>query len=320
MKTRTFLKAMVLPLALSSTRGFAQSSSARVARVVVPLPPGSGNDFVARTIMPAAGKLLGQNFVVDNKPGASGVIGTMEVVRSAPDGFTLLCATNSHLATNMFFVKNLPYDPRKDVTPLAGATVANQVLVVKGSSPIRTMAEFIAYAKQRPGKVTVGYATSIVQLQFATLAKMAGIEFLMVPYKGATQAVTDVMGGVIDATLDGTLTAIPQVKSGGLRALGSTVLKRNTMMPDTPAIAETIPGFDFPLWNAFVGPAGMPRELVNRLGAAISEAQRQPEVAQQLANAGSPAFIIEPDMLKAFIEAEVAKYARLSKDAGIQPE
>ena len=320
MKTRTFLKSMALPFALSATRGFAQSSSGRLARVVVPLPPGSGNDFVARAIMPAAGKILGQSFVVDNKPGASGVIGTMEVVRAAPDGLTLLCATNSHLATNMFFVKNLPYDPRKDITPIAGATVANQVLVVKGSSPIRTMADFIAYAKQHPGKVTVGYATSIVQLQFATLAKMAGIEFLMVPYKGATQAVTDVMGGVLDATLDGTLTAIPQVKTGNLRALGSTLLKRNPMMPDTPAIAETVPGFDFPLWNAFVGPAGMPRELVTRLGAAISEAQRQPEVAQQLANAGSPAFIIEPDKLKAFIEAEVAKYARLSKDAGIQPE
>jgi tripartite-type tricarboxylate transporter receptor subunit TctC len=321
MKKRTFLQAMALPLAYQATHSLAQgTTSGRPTRVIVPLPPGSGNDFVARTIMPAAGRILGQQIVVENKPGASGAIGAMEVVRAAPDGLTLLCATNSHLATNMSFVKNLPYDPRRDLTAIAGATVANQVLVVKGNSPIRTMAEFIAYAKQRPGKVTVGYATSIVQLQFATLAKMAGVEFLMVPYKGATQAAIDVMGGVIDATLDGTLTAIPQVKSGGLRALGSTVLKRNAMMPDTPAIAETIPGFDFPLWNAFVGPAGMPRELVNRLGAAISEAQRQPEVAQQLANAGSPAFIIEPDKLKAFIESEVTKYARLAKEAGIQPE
>lgn len=125
----------------------------------------------------------------------------------------------------------------------------------------------------------------------------------MVPYKGATQAVTDVMGGVLDATLDGTLTAIPQSKAGNLRALGTTVAKRNAMMPDTPTIAETIPGFDFPLWNAFVGSAGMPREL-----------------AQQLANAGSPSLIIEPGKVKAFIDAEVTKCARLAKEAGIQPE
>lgn len=320
MKTRTFLKALSLPIVTPATCALAQSNPVRPIRVVVPLPPGSGNDFVARTIMPAAGQLLGQSVLVDNKPGGSGVIGAMEVVRAPPDGSTLLCATNSHLATNMSFLKNLPYDPRRDLTPLAGATVANQVLVVKGNSPIRNVAEFIAYAKKQPGKVSVGYATSIVQLQFATLAKMSGIELLMVPYKGAPQAVTDVIGGVLDATLDGPLTTIPHVKAGNLRALGSTLLKRNPIMPDCPAIAETLAGFDFPLWNAFVGPAGMPRELVARIGEAISQAQRQPEVSQQLLNAGSPAFIIEPEKLKVFIDAEVTKYARLAKEAGIQPE
>ena len=319
LKTRTFLKALALPLAYQATSSLAQAPFGRAIRVVVPLPAGSGNDFVARVITPRAGQLLGQTFVVDNKPGANGIIGAMEVVRAAPDGQTLLCATNSHLATNMAMVKNLPYDPRRDLTPIAGATVAAQLLVVKGNSPMRTMADFIAYAKSRPGRVAVGYSTSIVQLQFATLSKIAGIELLMVPYKGAPAAVNDVIGGVLDATLENPGLAVGQVTGGALRAL-ACMSKRNPLFPDTPAASETLAGFDFPLWNAFVGPAGMPRELVQRLGTAISQAQKQPEVANQFIAAGTPAFVIEPDELKTFIEAEVAKYARLVKDAGIQPE
>jgi tripartite-type tricarboxylate transporter receptor subunit TctC len=319
MKTRTFLKAMALPLAYQATSSLAQLASGRPIRVVVPLPAGSGNDFVARVITPRAGQLLGQTFVVDNKPGANGVIGAMEVVRAAPDGQTLLCATNSHLATNMAMIKNLPYDPRRDLTPIAGATVAAQLLVVKGNSPLRTLADFIAYAKSRPGRVAVGYSTSIVQLQFATLSKIAGIELLMVPYKGAPAAVNDVIGGVLDATLENPGLAVGQVSGGALRTL-ACMSKRNPLFPDTPAASETLAGFDFPLWNAFVGPAGMPREVVTRLGAAISQAQKQPEVANQFLAAGTPAFVIEPDELKAFIESEVVKYARLVKDAGIQPE
>jgi tripartite-type tricarboxylate transporter receptor subunit TctC len=244
----------------------------------------------------------------------------MEVVRSAPDGLTLLCATNSHLAANMAFVKNLPYDPRKDITPIAGATVVNQVLVVKGNSPIRTFSDFIAYAKAHPGKVSVGYSTSIVQLQFATLSKMAGIDLLLVPYKGAPAAISDVIGGTLIATLDAPLNVIPQAKAGQLRALAATTLKRNPAMPDCPTVAETLPGFDFPLWNAFVGPPNMPGELVNRLNAAIAYAQRQSNVAQRLRETGSPPFIIEPNALKAYIGTEVTKYVRLGKDAGIQPE
>ncbi len=318
MKTRTFLKSMALPFAYAATHGVAQTSSGRPIRVVVPLPAGSGNDFVARVITPPAGVLLGQTFVVDNKPGANGVIGAMDVVRAAPDGQTLLCATNSHLATNMAMMKSLPYDPRKDFTPIAGATVAAQLLVVKANSPMRTLADFIAYAKQRPGKVAVGYSTSIVQLQFATMAKMAGIELLLVPYKGAPAAVNDVIGGVLDATLENPGLAVGQVSGGNLRPLAS-MSKRNPLFPDTPAASDTLAGFDFPLWNAFVGPAGMPREMVTRLGAAISQAQRQPDVSGQFTKAGTPAFIIEPDELKAFIDTEVTKYARLVKDAGIEP-
>ena len=319
MKTRTFLKALALPFAYPTTSSFAQTMSGRPIRVVVPLPAGTAIDFVARLLLTAASKTLNQTIIVDNKPGANGLIGTMEVVRAAPDGFTLLCATNSHMAVNMALVKNLPYDPRKDLTPIAGGIEGGQVLVVNANSPIRTFADFIAYGKQNPGKLSVGYSTSVVQLEFATLGKMVGMELLPVPYKGAPAAVNDVIGGVIDATMDVPGLAIPHIKAGKLRAL-AVAAKRIPLMPDTPAISETLPGFDFPTWNGFLGPAGMPRELVLKLNAAIVQAQRQPEIALQLRNAGTPPFIIEPDNLKTYIEAEITKYVRLAREAGIQPE
>jgi tripartite-type tricarboxylate transporter receptor subunit TctC len=181
MKTRTFLQALTLPFAAAATRSLAQGTAGRQIRLVVPLPAGSGVDFVARVVSAQMSQILGQTIVVDNKPGANGVIAAMEVVRAAPDGLTLMCATNSHLATNMALVKNLPYDPRRDLTAIASAVAVAQMLVVSAASPIKTFAEFIAEAKRRPGQLSVGHATSIVQLQFAALSKMAGIELMMFP-------------------------------------------------------------------------------------------------------------------------------------------
>jgi tripartite-type tricarboxylate transporter receptor subunit TctC len=315
LKKRTFLHAMALPLASWATGSLAEVP----IRVVVPLPAGTAVDIVARVILNAASQLLGQTIIVENKPGGRGVIGTMEVVRASPDGLTLLCATTSQLATNMAFVKNLPYDPRRDLTPIAGAILGTEVLVVKANSPIGTLADFIVRAKQQPGKVSVGYSTSIVQLEFASLSRMAGIELLQVPYLGAPAAANDVIGGVLDATLETTGQTQGQVKAGTLRAVAVTS-KRSPLFPDCPAVSETLPGFDFPTWNAFLGPAGMPRELVNRLSTGIAKAQRQPDVIQKLRSLGSPPFVIEPDALKAFIDTEVTKYVRLANEAGIRSE
>jgi tripartite-type tricarboxylate transporter receptor subunit TctC len=319
MKTRLFLKVMALPLALHVTRGMAQGSSGRPIRVVVPLPAGTALDVTARLVLNGVSKVLNQNIIVDNKPGANGVLGTMEVVRAAPDGATLLCATNSHMATNLAFVKGLPYDPRRDLTPIAGMITGTQALVVAATSPIRSLADFIAHAKANPGKLSVGYSTSIVQLEFATLAKMAGVQLLPIPYKGAPQAANDMIGGVLDATMETVDRARSQVKAGQMRALAVTS-KRSPLFPDLPAISELLPGFDFPTWNAFFGPAGMPRELVNRLSTVIAQVQRQPDVSQQLNDAGSPPFVIEPDDLKAFISTEIGKYARLAKEAGMEAQ
>ena len=318
MKKRTFLKSMALPLGLQGLDSFAQDNAGRPIRIVVPLPAGSGNDFVARVIGPHASQFLGQPIIVDNKPGANGVIGAMEVVRAAPDGLTLLCATNSHLATNVSFVKNLPYDPLRDFTPIAGAVTVAQMLIVSATSPYRTFSEFLAYAKQNPGKVAVSYSTSVVQLQFLTMAKMAGIELLLVPYKSNAAAMPDMLSGLIHGSLDTPGSALPHVQAGKIRVLAS-MSKRAPFFPDVPAASEFLPGFDFPLWNGFVGPAGMPRAQVMRLNAAIVRAQRQADVAQKFHDAGSPAWIVTPDEMKAVIEAEIPRYQRLSKSVGIEP-
>lgn len=320
MKTRTFLKALGLATTLPAPAVWSQTASGRQIRVIVPLPAGSSNDTSTRVQAPILAQLLGQPVVIDNKAGGGGVIGTMEVVKAAPDGLTLMAGSLSPLATNVALVKNMTYDPRRDLTPIAGSTLTNHVLVVRADSPIKTFADFIAYAKQRPGKVSIGYSTSLVQLQIASINKLAGVDLLPVPYKGAPATVTDTIGGVLDATMANPGPTIEMVKAGRLRAIAVTSLKRNAITPDWPAISETLPGFDFGAWNAWVGPAGMPRELVNRLSSAIAQTLRRPEVVQQLALEATQPLIMGPDEVKAYIEAEVAKYVRLAREAGIQPE
>lgn len=320
MNRRFFLKSLGLTLVLPANGAFAQGVSGRPIRVVVPLPAGSSNDYVARVIAPYLSTSLGQPVVVDNKAGANGVIGTQDVLRSAPDGNTLLLASLSPLAINVALVKNLPYDPRRDVTPIAGSSLTNHVLLVKSTFPARTFAEFIAYAKQRPGKVSIGYSTSAVQVQIATMNKLAGIELLAVPYKGTPATITDVLGGTLDATMTDPGNALSHTKGGQMRALGVTSLKRNPVTPDWPAISETLPGFDFPSWNALVGPRGMSRELVNKINAAVNQALKQKDVVDKYAQAGTLPFIMTPDELKAFIDVETAKWIKLAQEANIQPE
>lgn len=320
MKRRTLLKALALPLVMPAGRALAQTDTSRPIRMIVPLTPGSSNDTATRIISAALGPILGQPIIVDNKAGAGGVIGTMEVVRAKPDGLTLMCGSLSPLAANMAFVKDMPYDPRRDLTAIAGATLTNHVMVVSPSAPYKTFAEFLTYAKANPGKVSIGYSTSLVQLQIANIAKAAGVDLLPVPYKGAPQSVTDVLGGTLTATMANPGPTIGMEKAGQLRVLGVTSLKRNSLTPDWPALSETLPGFDLPAWNAVVGPPGMAPDLVKRLSAAIAKALQQPEVIQKLGLEATLPFVMGPDETKAYIATETEKFIRAAKEAGIEPE
>jgi len=318
MKRRSIFK--LLGLALPSTGTFAQTASGRAIRLVVPLSAGTTSDFVARLIAPHLSANLGQSVVVENKAGANGVIGVQDVLRSPPDGNTLLLGSVSPLAINMALVKNLPYDPRRDLTPIASGYSANHVWTVKSTFPARTMAEFIAYAKQNPGRVSIGHSSSLVMIQISALAKMAGIEVLPVPYKVTGATITDVLGGTLDVTLLDANTAAPLAKSGQIRVLGVSSLKRNPITPDWPAISETVSGFDFSSWSALVGPPGMPRDVVNKINAAMANALKQKEVLDKFQQAGIVPWISTPDELKAHIDAEVTKWIKLARDANIQPE
>lgn len=319
MQKRTFLASLGLAAAWAASTAHAQTTG-RPIRLVVSLPPGSAIDFQARLIAPFLSASLGQTVVVDNKPGGKDIIAMMDVVKSPPDGNTLYMGSQSPLALNVAVVKNLPYDPRRDLTPIAGVSLVNHLLVVKASFPAKTLAEFIAYVKQNPGKVSIGYATSTVQMQISSLNKLAGIDMLSVPYKGTPATITDVIGESLTATLLDPGNALTHIKSGQLRALGVTSIKRNPLTPDIPAISETLPGYDFPSWTAMVGPAGMKRELVDRIHAATESALRRKEVVEKFAQVATNPLFITPEDFKALIESDTAKWIRLAREANIQPE
>ena len=305
---------------LAGNGALAQTSTVRPVRVVVPLPAGTATDMAARMLGQQLSVMFKQPFLIDNKPGASGTIGVMDMLRSPPDGHTLLIGSNSPIATNFALLKTMPYDPRRDFTPIVGFGETMHVLMVKSSFPAKTLPEFIAYVKQRPGKISAGSTTSSTEVQIATLNKLSGMDLLTVPYKGIPATITDVVGGSLDVTLVDLANAMAQAKGGNLRALAVTSMKRNSLVPDWPAIAETLPGFDFPSWVGVVGPAGMPKEAVDRISAATIQILKQPEMAEKLAIMGMTPMPLPPEQMKAFINTEVVKWVRLAKEANIQPQ
>ncbi len=319
MKRRALIQ-WVGAAALPATGVLAQPASGRPIRLIVPAGAGNGTDIITRSFAPKLSAILGQPVVVENKAGANGLVGVQEVIRAAPDGHTLLVASVSSLAINMAMMKNPPYDSRRDFTPIAGAYVANHVWVVRPSFPAQTFQEFLAYAKQNPAKVTVGAASTLVKIQVAAIQKMAGIELLEVPYKAIGAATTDVLGGTIDMTLLETGSSIPYVKAGQVRALAVSSPKRNPVLPDCPAVAEFIPGFDFGSWTAMVGPAGTPPEVVARINAAMLQVQKHPEFTQKLDQGGMVPMTMTSDQLKAYLGAEVAKWTRVVREAKIEQE
>ena len=322
MKTRLFLKTLGLALGIALTSGtaWAQAYPNRPVKMIVPFPPGTATDLAARMVGQQLSVALGQPFVIDNKPGASGSIAAMEVIRSAPDGYTLLFSSNSAISSNVALLKKIPYDPMKDFSPVAAIGDNMLVLMVKNSFPAKTLPELVSYVKERPGKVSAGYGSSSSQVSIAILNKLSGTDALSVPYKGIPLAVNDVLGGTLDFTFVDIGNAMAQVRGGTMRQLGVTSAKRNALVPDWPAISETLPGFDITAWFAIVGPAGLPKEVVNSLNGATNTAIKSPELKEKLANIGISPVPMRPEELQTFIGTEITKWTRLVKDANITPE
>lgn len=291
-------------------------------RIVVPFAAGSATDIVARLLGEELTTALNQAFIVDNKPGASAIIGAEAVAKSPPDGYTLFVTTNTSHSANPFLFKKLPYDPIKDFTPVAGIMIIPVIVVVDPKLPINTMQELVSYAKANPGKVSFGYGNSIGQVVGASFAKAAGITVTPVPYKSSPQAMTDVIGGQVSYGVTDMAAGQQLVKGGKLRAIGVSSEKRSPLMPDLPAISETpgLSGFDVIAWVAMFAPAGTSKEIVDKLSAEVRKALAKPEIKERITTFAAETMPSNPEQLGVFVRAQLANWGKRIKDAGIEPE
>ena len=308
------LPAAALPLAAQA----ADTYPSRPIRLVVPFAAGSGTDAVARITAKELGDALGQNVVVDNRPGANGAIAAELVAQAAPDGYTLFMTTNTTHSANPSLMKKLPYDPIKDFTPVARMGNLPFMLVINPKLPVKTVGELIAYAKAHPGmSYASGNSTGIVS--GATLGRMANIDLLHVPYKSTPPAMTD---GQVPMMFVDVAAGIANVKAGKMRALAVTTAQRSRLLPDLPPIADTpeLKGFDITSWNGVFAPAKTPQPIVERLNRELSKIAASKEVAPKFEALGFEAFGQTPQQFTAFVGSELVKWNKLVKDAGIQPE
>ncbi len=294
---------------------------AKAVRIVVPSSPGGGTDILARVLAQKLAEGLGQQFVVENRPGAGQVIGIEAVARSAPDGYTLLMAASAIVINEVMYAKP-PYDTLRDFAPVTLVASLPNILVVHPALPAKSVRELIALAKTRPGQLnysSAGAGTS-PHLSMELFRLLAGITLTHVPYKGTGPATIDLVAGQVQLSMPNVLTAQPQIKSGKLRALGVTSGKRATGLPDIPAIAESVPGYEAIQWYGLLAPANTPRDAVARLQSELARILQNAEVKARLAADGADAVGNRPDEFAAYVRAEKDKWAKVVKSANIKLE
>ena len=308
----------LLAFAFLST-ALAQPYPSRPIRIIVPYAPGGTSDILARQIGPKLTEAWGQPVVVENRAGASGALGVEHVAKSAPDGYTLLIATQTTHAANPALYAKLPYEAAKDFAPLTLAGSTPLALLVHPSLQIKDVKGLIAYAKANPGKLSYasgGNGTS-QHLTMELLKSMTGTFMVHIPYKGAGPAMTDFLGGQVNLMFDNLPTALPHVKSGKLTALAVSTAKRSALAPELPTVAESgLAGFDLATWFAFFAPAATPRELVEKISADMRRALAQPDTRERLTGIGVDIVASTPQELGEFNRAELVKWAKIVKDSG----
>jgi tripartite-type tricarboxylate transporter receptor subunit TctC len=307
-------------LSVGSLSVCAQSYPSKPVKLVVPFPAGSATDQIARVVGRELQEALRRPFVVENKPGAQGSIAATEVARAAPDGYTLMVTTNTPQAANVSLFKKLNYDPARDFAPIARLGTISFMLMVRPDFPAKDFKQFLAHARASPGKLSGGYGSAGSQVSQAMLRSMAKIDFIDVPYKGLPQAITDVLGGSVSFTFADLANALTQIKGAKLRGIAVTSQKRSALAQDVPAIAEELPGYELIAWFALVAPAGTPREVVASVYDVTAKALAKPDVRQRFASLGTDVALMNPEQLGGFIRSEIGKWAKLAKEAGIQPE
>ncbi len=323
MNARALLSAISVAtvLALSAPPGaFAQTGyPAGTIRIVSPYPPGGGTDILSRVIGQKLNENLKQPVVVENRAGANGTIGAAYVAKSAPDGLTMLVVPAGY-AANPALYKSLPYDQARDLAPVSHLASGPLVLVVHPSLPTKSIREFIALAKSRPGEINVGSAGngSLPHLCAELFNSAAGVKLTHIPYKGSGAAIVDVLGGQVPVYFMNILQSLPLIKAGKLRALGVTSPQRSAIAPELPAIAQDVPGFDMTNWYGLLVAGGTPREIIGKLQQEVARVLNLPELKERLAGEGMTVVASTPAVFVEFLAGETAKYNRIIQAAGIK--
>jgi len=318
------LRVFALAIVTSALAGaaLAQSYPSRPVKVIVPFPPGDAADILSRLIGPKVSERMGQPVIVENRAGASGQIGLEVLKNAAADGYTIGVGQGGNLVVAPHTYKKLPYDPLKDFVPVAILATNYLAVVANPGVPFKSAAEMVAWAKANPGRLTL--ATNgeggFPHLAFEHLAVMGDFKFQHIPYKGAAQIITDVMGGQVQLGIGAYTSLSPHVLSGRLRLIAVTNPVRVPNKPELPIFAEAVPGYDSRGWFGYVAPAATPREIVARLNAEINRAMKLPDVSEKMIASGLIIVTEPPEFFGDMIRSDYAKYGKLARDIGFKPQ
>ena len=320
---KTFVSASMLPMMLIAGHAIAQATyPTKPVRVVIPWPAGGSNDVVGRIVLQKVSETVGQQFVIDNRAGAAGTIGADLVAKAPADGYTLMVHSTTHVG-NASLYKKLPYDTLKDFSAVALLAAQPGVLTVHPALPAKSVKEFIALARSRPGSVNYSSSGngSAPHMSMALFASMTGIKLVHIPYKGGAPQVTALVSGETQASLATISTVLSHIGSKRLRPLGVSSAARSGVLPEVPTIAEAgVPGYEMNPWIAVFAPAGTPKDVVNRLNAEVNKALKHPDVSKSLANQALDPWSGTPDEFDARLKADYEKYAKLVKMTGATVE
>jgi tripartite-type tricarboxylate transporter receptor subunit TctC len=313
--------AVVAAMCIAGGAASAQSFPSKPVHIFVPYAPGGAVDILARTLGDAVSRQWGQGVVVENRPGAGGVIASQALATSPPDGYTLILVASGH-ATNAFLYPKLPYDTFKDFTPISQVASSPNILLVRADSPFKTLADMIAQARAKPGSLSFGHAGTGTSTHLAgeLLKSLAHIDLDAIPYKGGAPSINDLLGGQITMSFNNGPESVGQIAAGTVRALAVTTATRAPFLPDVPSMSETVPGYDTEVWWGLLGPAGMPPDLVAKLSHDFVAALNTEDVKARLEKLGALPIGSSPEAFDAKIRADFDKWGPIIKAAGITAE
>ena len=304
-------------MAAAAPAVLAQQYPSKPIRMVIPFGPGAATDMIGRYVTDRAGKMLGTTFIVDNRPGANGMLAARELLKSPADGYTIMMSSNSAHAANVYLYKDLNYDPVKDFAPITGMTLNPHVMVIRAGIPAQNLKEFIAHAKANPGKLNFGSGNTGGLANASLFMSTAGFTAAEVQYKSPPAAVVDLLGGRIDFMSVDYFIVADHFRSGALRPLGVTSKTRLKALPNVPPIAETLPGYELNGWTASFAATGTPPEVIARLNKAFTTVLTTPEVDDYFERQGMQTFATTPEALGAFVKEQVGKWADVLSKAGV---